>query len=88
MNVNPTYPPQCLLRYTSLYQSLQPHPPPHPLPPGTEGIMYSVDVAALMAGRLGACSGADYEEWTVPSPQGTPRCVLGTWGAREGRGRG
>ncbi|KAG2441862.1 hypothetical protein HXX76_003470 [Chlamydomonas incerta] len=44
---------------------------------GTEGVMYAVDVAALMAGKLGACSGADYEEWTVPSPVGTPRCVLG-----------
>ncbi|KAG2489020.1 hypothetical protein HYH03_012458 [Edaphochlamys debaryana] len=43
----------------------------------SEGLMYAVDVAALMASKLGQCSPSDYEQWTVPTPAMTPRCVLG-----------
>jgi hypothetical protein len=42
-----------------------------------EGIIYALDASALMGDKLPTCKEVDYELWTVPSNDHTPRCLLG-----------
>ncbi|KAI8465440.1 MAG: hypothetical protein J3K34DRAFT_525363 [Monoraphidium minutum] len=42
-----------------------------------EGIVYALDVKALLGDKLPACSPSDYEQWTVPNDDRTQRCLLG-----------
>ncbi|GBF87767.1 hypothetical protein Rsub_00478 [Raphidocelis subcapitata] len=42
-----------------------------------EGVVYALDVKALLGDKLPACSASDYEQWTVPNDDRTQRCLLG-----------
>lgn len=42
-----------------------------------QGFVYALDVAQLMGDKMPACKTTDYEQWTVPADDRTPRCLLG-----------
>lgn len=42
-----------------------------------QGFVYALDVAQLMGDKMPACSSNDFEQWTVPADDRTPRCLLG-----------
>jgi hypothetical protein len=39
--------------------------------------VYALDVAQLMGDKMPACKDSDFEQWTVPADDRTPRCLLG-----------
>jgi hypothetical protein len=39
--------------------------------------VYALDLAQLMGDKMPACKTTDYEQWTVPADDRTPRCLLG-----------
>lgn len=39
--------------------------------------MYALDVAQLMGDKMPSCKETDFEQWTVPADDRTPRCLLG-----------
>lgn len=48
-----------------------------------QGIVYALDISQLMGDKLPTCKEADYEQWTVPADDHTPRCLLGELGVRS-----
>jgi hypothetical protein len=40
-------------------------------------MVYALDVAQLMGEKMPQCKDSDYEQWTVPADDRTPRCLLG-----------
>lgn len=42
-----------------------------------QGFVYALDIAQLMGDKMPACKDSDYEQWTVPADDRTPRCLLG-----------
>lgn len=42
-----------------------------------QGFVYALDIAQLMGDKMPACKDGDYEQWTVPADDRTPRCLLG-----------
>lgn len=47
---------------------------------GIKGLVYALDVAQLMGDKMPVCKAADFEQWTVPADDHTPRCLLGEAG--------
>lgn len=43
-----------------------------------QGLVYALDIAQLMGDKMPVCKAGDFEQWTVPADDHTPRCLLGT----------
>jgi hypothetical protein len=60
--------------------------------PLLQGLVYALDISSLMGDKLPLCIAKDYEQWTLPAEDHTPRCLLGegagcrSWGARAAGG--
>lgn len=55
--------------------------------PLVQGLIYALDISTLMGDKLPACAAKDYEQWTLPAEDRTPRCLLGERLAAVGDGR-
>jgi hypothetical protein len=44
---------------------------------GIQGIVYALDIAQVMGDKMPVCKETDFEQWTVPADDHTPRCLLG-----------
>eukprot|EP00878_Enallax_costatus_P010257 GHUV01010707.1.p1 GENE.GHUV01010707.1~~GHUV01010707.1.p1 ORF type:complete len:710 (+),score=160.81 GHUV01010707.1:152-2131(+) len=44
---------------------------------GIKGMVYALDVSQLMGDKMPLCKDNDFEQWTVPADDHTPRCLLG-----------
>jgi hypothetical protein len=45
---------------------------------GIQGIVYALDIGQVMGSdKMPSCKETDYEQWTVPADDHTPRCLLG-----------
>uniref|UniRef100_A0A383W6M8 VPS10 domain-containing protein n=1 Tax=Tetradesmus obliquus TaxID=3088 RepID=A0A383W6M8_TETOB len=44
---------------------------------GIQGIVYALDIGQVMGDKMPLCKESDYEQWTVPADDHTPRCLLG-----------
>lgn len=44
---------------------------------GIQGIVYALDIGQVMGDKMPLCKETDYEQWTVPADDHTPRCLLG-----------
>lgn len=44
---------------------------------GIKGMVYALDVSQLMGDKMPLCKETDFEKWTVPADDRTPRCLLG-----------
>lgn len=42
-----------------------------------QGFVYALDITQLMGDKMPACKDNDFEQWTVPADDRTPRCLLG-----------
>lgn len=45
--------------------------------PLLQGLVYALDISSLMGDKLPLCIAKDYEQWTLPAEDHTPRCLLG-----------